>query len=92
MAPTPPTDSDIVAKSHAFLESVDRGDLAAVTAQLGMNYIHFEGKYADAAKDLASIKGRPARPDPSEVIASRTWSRGTRVRARQRRRVRRQGA
>lgn len=74
MSPIPPTDSDIVTKSHAFLEAVDRGDVAAVTAQLGTNYIHFEARYYDAAKDLASIKGRPASPDPSETIASRTWS------------------
>lgn len=74
MAPAPPTDSGIIVKSHALLDSVDRGDVAAVAAQLGTNYIHFEGKYADATKDLTSIKARPAHPDPSEVIASRAWS------------------
>lgn len=39
--PIPPTESDIVAKSHAFLESVDRGDVAGLPSQLGMNCVHF---------------------------------------------------
>jgi hypothetical protein len=56
MAPAPPADSGIIAKSHAFLDSVDRGDVAAVAAQLGTNYIHFEGKYADATEDLTSLR------------------------------------
>jgi len=74
VGPRPPADRDIIAKSHAFLDAIDRGDLAAVTTQLGTNYVHFEGSYRDAAKDLASIKERLANPDPSAGIESRTWS------------------
>ena len=74
VAPTPPADADIIAMSHAFLAAVDRGDVAAVQARLGASYVHFEGKYADAQKDIASIKERAASKDPADQIASRTWS------------------
>jgi ubiquinone/menaquinone biosynthesis C-methylase UbiE len=74
VAPTPPADPDIIAMSHAVLDAADRGDVAAVQAQLGTRYVHFEGKYADAQKDLAAIKERAASKDPADQIASRTWS------------------
>ncbi len=74
VAPRPPTDSDIIAKSHAFLEAVDHRDLAAVTAQLGPNYVRFEGTYRDAAQEIASVQERLASSDPSTMIESRTWS------------------
>ncbi|MEO8551454.1 MAG: methyltransferase domain-containing protein [Kofleriaceae bacterium] len=69
---SPPPDADIIARSHAILEAIDRGEVAAVKPQLGAHYIHFEGSYADADKDLASI-ARSA-TDPASQIAKRTWT------------------
>ena len=67
--PRPPSERDIVARSHAFLEAVDHDDIATVTSQLGAHYVHFEGTYRDAADDLASLDTHRANLDPSNVVA-----------------------
>jgi len=72
--PRPPSERDIIARSHAFLEAVDHDDIATVTSQLGAHYVHFEGTYRDAADDLASLDTHRANLDPSNVVESRTWS------------------
>lgn len=70
-APAPPADALIVQKSRDVLVAFDRGDVAAVKAALGDNYVHFEGAVMDREHELAQLAAR----DPSDPqIAARTWS------------------
>jgi SAM-dependent methyltransferase len=71
-APASPSDSDIVARSHAYLDALDRGDVDAVKATLGSRYVRFEGSYIDRDRELADLA--QSRTDPSSHTASRTWS------------------
>jgi SAM-dependent methyltransferase len=67
----PPTDTDIIAKSHAVLAALDRGDVAEVKATLGEHYVHFDdGSFTDPAKELEGL----AKYRPDDHIARRSWS------------------
>jgi SAM-dependent methyltransferase len=69
--PRPPSEADIVARSHAVLDAFDHGDVAAATATLSPSYVHFEGSYLQRDKELALLANRsPTAPR----IGTRTWT------------------
>lgn len=67
-----PTKEDIVRRSHAILDALDRGDLAAVEPMLAPALVHFEGGTPRTRDDeLAALKKRkPGAP----TIKDRSWS------------------
>jgi Methyltransferase domain/Domain of unknown function (DUF4440) len=67
----PPDEAMIRQKSHDVLLAFDRGDVAAVKAMLGDNYVHFEGAVTDREHELVALAARPA--DEPQIL-DRTWS------------------
>jgi ubiquinone/menaquinone biosynthesis C-methylase UbiE len=71
-APTPLTDADVIARSHAALAAFDHGDTTAADALLAPDYVRFEGSLSDRKHQLADIA--QAGKDPASGVAERTWS------------------
>jgi SAM-dependent methyltransferase len=61
----------IIARSHAILEALDRGDEAAVRPVLGASYVHFERKVVGRGEELRALAKRTSL---APRIASRQWS------------------
>ena len=70
--PVTPASADIAARSHAFVDALDRADVAAVTAALAPGYLHFDGGVTDRDAELADV-GRRAKARGPTDIAARTW-------------------
>jgi SAM-dependent methyltransferase len=70
-SPPPPSPASILERSHDILAAMDRADVAAVSAILAPDYVHFEGDYVDRDHELATLRDRgPTAPH----IGTRTWS------------------
>jgi len=61
---------DLTQRSHAVLDAVDRGDVAAVRAAMAPTFVHFEGSKPETLDDLVS---HIAKRGPSDHIGQRTW-------------------
>ena len=61
---------DLTQRSHAVLDAVDRGDVAAVRAAMAPTFIHFEGSKPETLDELV---GKIAKRGPSDHIGQRTW-------------------
>lgn len=65
------TEAEVKQRSHDVLDAYDRGDVAAMTAALGRNFVHFEGGGpTDRETELSRLAKRKSN---AGYVASRTW-------------------
>jgi len=69
---TPPTEAEILQRSHDVIDAFDRGDVPTVAAALGADFVHFEG--GEPTERAAELDQMAKRKPEAPHIATRAWS------------------
>jgi len=71
--PAPPSEAEILQRSHDVLDAFDRDDVAVVAAALGTDFVHFEAGGEPTLRD-ADLDHLAKRKPNAPHVGARTWS------------------